>query len=59
MDHGDDLNDLRLQFQVLQKQQERRKLERIKEKEAAKADAFQDDLDLAKQDIIEDSLENR
>ncbi|XP_022613978.1 coiled-coil domain-containing protein 13 [Seriola dumerili] len=51
MEHDDELNDLRLQFQVLQKQQEKRKLERKKEKESDKPNVSvsQDDLDLSKQ----------
>lgn len=61
MEHDDELNDLRLQFQVLQKQQERRKLERKKEKEPDKLNfsATQDDLDLSKQGIQADDLQLR
>lgn len=36
MDHDDELNHLRLQFQALQQQQEKRKLDRKKEREANK-----------------------
>ncbi|XP_037643551.1 coiled-coil domain-containing protein 13-like isoform X2 [Sebastes umbrosus] len=61
MEHDDELNDLRLQFQALQKQQERRKLERKKEKEPDKPNfsATQDDLDLSKQGIQTDDLQLR
>lgn len=63
MERDDELNDLRLQFQALQKQQEKRKLgklERKKEKEPDKHnDATQDDLDLSKQGIKSDNLDNR
>lgn len=60
MEHDDELNDLRLQFQALQKQQEKRKLEIKKEKEPDKHnDAAQDDLDLSKQGILSDNLDNR
>nr|XP_043898709.1 coiled-coil domain-containing protein 13 isoform X2 [Solea senegalensis] len=53
MDHQDELNDLRLQFQTLQKQQEERKLERKKKKEPDHPDASvtPDNLDLLKQGI--------
>ncbi|XP_029381190.1 coiled-coil domain-containing protein 13 isoform X2 [Echeneis naucrates] len=49
MEHDDELNDLRLQFQVLQKQQERRKLNRKKESELDKTNdgVTVDDLSLA------------
>ncbi|XP_023259601.1 coiled-coil domain-containing protein 13 isoform X3 [Seriola lalandi dorsalis] len=58
MEHDDELNDLRLQFQVLQKQQEKRKLERKKEKESDKPNVSvsQDDLDLSKQGMQADNL---
>ncbi|XP_076600248.1 coiled-coil domain-containing protein 13 isoform X2 [Chaetodon auriga] len=61
MEHDDELTDLRLQFEALQKQQEKRKLDRKKEKEADKlnACAAQDDLDLSKQGIQADKLEGR
>lgn len=60
MDHDDELNDMRIQFQELQKQQEKRKLERKKEKVIDKHyDDAQDDLDLSKQGIVSDNLENR
>ncbi|XP_070830434.1 coiled-coil domain-containing protein 13 isoform X2 [Chaetodon trifascialis] len=61
MEHDDELTDLRLQFEALQKQQEKRKLDRKKEKEANKlnACAAQDDLDLSKQGIQADNLESR
>ena len=36
MDHGDEKNELLLQFQILQKQQEKKKLDRKKAKEAHK-----------------------
>lgn len=56
MDHDDELKDLRVQFQALQKQQEKRILDRKKVKETDKLDASdtQDDLDLSKQGIQED-----
>ncbi|XP_071347859.1 coiled-coil domain-containing protein 13 isoform X2 [Trachinotus anak] len=58
MEHDDELNDLRLQFQVLQKQQEKRKLERKKETEPDKLNVSvtQDDLDLSKQGMQADNL---
>ncbi|XP_030257814.1 coiled-coil domain-containing protein 13 isoform X1 [Sparus aurata] len=61
MEHDDELNDLRLQFQVLQKQQEKRKLDRKKEKEPDKLNvsAAQDDLDLSQQGIQADNPEDR
>lgn len=61
MEHDDELNDLRLQFQVLQKQQEKRKLDRKKEKEADRLtlSVAQDDLDLSNQGIRADDLEGR
>ncbi len=61
MEHDDELNDLRLQFQALQKQQEKRKLDRKKEKEPDKLNASvtQDDLDLSKQGVQADNLEDR
>ncbi|XP_070775669.1 coiled-coil domain-containing protein 13 [Enoplosus armatus] len=61
MEHDGELNDLRLQFQALQKQQEKRKLDRKKEKEPDKLNdgVTQDDLDLSKQGIQADNLENR
>ncbi|XP_051258068.1 coiled-coil domain-containing protein 13 isoform X2 [Dicentrarchus labrax] len=61
MEHDDELNDLRLQFQALQKQQEKRKLERKKEKEPEKLNGSvtQDELDLSKQGIHTDNLEDR
>lgn len=61
MEHDDELNDLRLQFQVLQKQQDKRKLDRKKEKEADRLtlSVAQDDLDLSNQGIRADDLEGR
>ncbi|XP_041805813.1 coiled-coil domain-containing protein 13 [Chelmon rostratus] len=61
MEHDDELNDLRLQFEALQKQQEKRKLDRKKEKEPDKLNVCvaQDDLDLSKQGIQADNLEGR
>lgn len=61
MEHDDELNDLRLQFQALQRQQEKRKLDKKKEKEADKLNlsVSQDDLDLSKQGIQADNLEDR
>ncbi len=53
MEHDGELNSLRLQFQALQKQQEKKKLERKKVKDPDKLNAniTQDDLDLSKQGI--------
>ncbi|XP_037313395.2 coiled-coil domain-containing protein 13 isoform X1 [Pungitius pungitius] len=51
----EDLNDLRLQFQALEKQQEKRKLERKKKE----TDRHEEDLDLSTQGIQADHLEHR
>ncbi|XP_026169681.1 coiled-coil domain-containing protein 13 isoform X2 [Mastacembelus armatus] len=61
MERDNELNDLRFQFQALQKQQEKRKLDRRKEKESdnIKANVTQDALDLPKQGIQADNLEDR
>lgn len=61
MEQDDELSDLRLQFQALQKQQEKKKLDRKKEKEPDKFNdsVTQDDLDLSKQDVQADNLEDR
>ncbi|KAM6920014.1 coiled-coil domain-containing protein 13 [Lycodopsis pacificus] len=61
MEHDDELNDLRLQFQALQKQQEKRKLDRKKNKEPDRLDVSvgQGDLDLSHQGIQADNLEHR
>ncbi|XP_031721307.1 coiled-coil domain-containing protein 13 [Anarrhichthys ocellatus] len=61
MEHDDELNDLRLQFQALQKQQEKRKLDRKKKKEPDRLDVSvgQDDLDLSHQGIQADNLQHR
>ncbi|KAK1879427.1 Coiled-coil domain containing protein 13 [Dissostichus eleginoides] len=61
MEHEDEMNDLRLQFQALQKQQEKRKLDRTKEKEPDKLNVIetQDDLDLSKQGIQAENVEHR
>ncbi|XP_069367799.1 coiled-coil domain-containing protein 13 isoform X2 [Paralichthys olivaceus] len=58
MDGGDELNELRLQFQTLQKQQEKRKLHRKMEKEPEKLNikVSQEDSDVLKQDIQLDNL---
>ncbi|XP_040910997.1 coiled-coil domain-containing protein 13 [Toxotes jaculatrix] len=58
MEHDDELNDLRLQFQALQRQQEKRKLDRKKEKEPDKPNVSvsQNDLELSKQGIQEANL---
>nr|XP_019952183.1 PREDICTED: coiled-coil domain-containing protein 13-like [Paralichthys olivaceus] len=58
MDQGDQMNELRLQFEMLQKQQEKRKLDRIKEKETNKlnVNVTQNDLDQLKEDIQADNL---
>lgn len=54
MEQDDELNELRLQFQALEKQQEKRKLERKKKNEADL-----EDLDLSNQGIQADHLEHR
>ncbi|XP_032388379.1 coiled-coil domain-containing protein 13 isoform X2 [Etheostoma spectabile] len=61
MEHDNELNDLRLQFQALQKQQEKRILDRKKQKEADKLNVSvtQEDLDLCKQGIQADDLKHR
>lgn len=61
MEHDDEMNDLRLQFQALQKQQEKRKQDRKKEKEEDKriVSFVGDDLDLSKQGIQSDHVEDR
>uniref|UniRef100_G3PZG0 Coiled-coil domain containing 13 n=1 Tax=Gasterosteus aculeatus aculeatus TaxID=481459 RepID=G3PZG0_GASAC len=53
MEQDDELNELRLQFQALEKQQEKRKLERKKKNEADL-----EDLDLSNQGIQADHLEH-
>lgn len=57
----DELNDLRLQFQALQKQQEKRKLDkkRTKEPDKLNVSVTQDDLYLFKQGIQTDAPEDR
>lgn len=60
MEHDDGLNDLRLQFQALQKQQEKRKLERKKQKDPDKHnDSAEDDLGLSKEGLLVDNPEDR
>ncbi|KAK5889174.1 hypothetical protein CesoFtcFv8_015201 [Champsocephalus esox] len=61
MEQENEMNDLRLQFQALQKQQEKRKLDRTKEKEPDKLKPIetQDDLDLSKQGIQAENVEHR
>ncbi|XP_056277110.1 coiled-coil domain-containing protein 13 [Pseudoliparis swirei] len=59
MEHADELNDLRLQFKVLQNQQEKRKLDRKKKKEADDVSVGLDDLDLSHQGMQEDNLQHR
>ncbi|XP_010764394.1 coiled-coil domain-containing protein 13 isoform X2 [Notothenia coriiceps] len=61
MEHEDEMKDLRLQFQALQKQQEKRKLDRTKEKEPDKLNVIetQDDLDLSQQGIQAENVEHR
>lgn len=56
MEHDDELKDLKLQFQALQKQQEKKILDRKKDKETDKLNVSdtQDDLDLSKQGVQED-----
>lgn len=53
MESKDQLNELRLQFQALQKQQEKRKQERKKETQPDKLNdsGAQDDLDLSNQGV--------
>lgn len=53
MESEDQLNELRLQFQALQKQQEKRKQERKKETQPDKLNdsGAQDDLDLSNQSV--------
>ncbi|KAG7229270.1 hypothetical protein INR49_012928 [Caranx melampygus] len=57
MAHDEELNDLRLQFQMLQKQQEERKVERKKGKEPEKLQVSdpQDNLDLSQQGLQADN----
>ncbi|XP_038157549.1 coiled-coil domain-containing protein 13 isoform X2 [Cyprinodon tularosa] len=57
MDHDEHFHDLRLQFQMLQKQQDKRKLDLKKKKEQSNFNVTdsQEDLDLSKQDILEGS----
>lgn len=52
MDHDGELNHLRLQFQALQQQQEKRKLDRKKEREANKVitGVTRDNLDVSQTD---------
>lgn len=61
MEHDDELNDLRLQFQALQQQQERRKLNRKKERATDKhnASVTQEVLDVSKQVIQADNINDR
>ncbi|XP_035994209.1 coiled-coil domain-containing protein 13 isoform X2 [Fundulus heteroclitus] len=57
MDNGGHLHDLQLQFQTLEKQQEKRKLDRKKKKELVNFNVTgtQDDLDLSKQVFQDDN----
>ncbi|KAM8850415.1 coiled-coil domain-containing protein 13 isoform 2-T5 [Spinachia spinachia] len=57
MEQDDELNDLRLQFQALEKQQEKRKLERKKKNEADRR--LEEDVDLSDQGIQGDHLQHR
>lgn len=61
MEHDDELNDLRLQFQALQQQQERRKLNRKKERATDKVNASvtQEILDVSKKVIQADNVNDR
>lgn len=61
MEADDQLQDVRLQFQALEKQQERRKLERKKEKEADKLEesSSRHVSDITKQDVQADSSQDR
>ncbi|KAK2822537.1 hypothetical protein Q5P01_022602 [Channa striata] len=61
MEHNHELSDLRLQFQLLQEQQEKRKLERRKEKKLDKVNVTdtQDDLGLSEQGLLANSLDER
>ncbi|XP_053301662.1 coiled-coil domain-containing protein 13 [Pleuronectes platessa] len=58
MDHGDEKNELRLQFEILQKQQEKKKLDRKKAKDRHKLNVkvTQDDSDQLKEDSPADNL---
>ncbi|XP_035008407.2 coiled-coil domain-containing protein 13-like [Hippoglossus stenolepis] len=58
MDHGDETNELQFQFEILQKQQEKKKLDRKKAKEAHKlnVNVTQDDSDQLKEDSPADNL---
>ncbi|KAM9349906.1 coiled-coil domain-containing protein 13 [Symphorus nematophorus] len=63
MEPDDELNDLRLQFKALQEQQEKRKLNRKKEKEPVKPNVSSstkdDDVDLSKEGILGDNVKDR
>ncbi|XP_024863742.1 coiled-coil domain-containing protein 13 [Kryptolebias marmoratus] len=61
MEHDENWNDLHIQFQALQKQQEKRKLDRKKEKEhdGSHDSDTQDDLDLFKQSIQTENINDR
>ncbi|XP_051808800.1 coiled-coil domain-containing protein 13 isoform X2 [Acanthochromis polyacanthus] len=61
MEHDDQLEDLRRQFQALQKQQEKRKLDRKKEKEPGRPilSGVQDSLDLSTQSAQADGPNDR
>lgn len=61
MEQDEQMNDLRLQFQELQKQQEKRKLDSKKEKAQDKLDdtGTQDDLELSMQGIQADNHQDR
>ncbi|XP_069548048.1 coiled-coil domain-containing protein 13 [Brachyistius frenatus] len=61
MEPDDQMNEMRLQFQALQKLQEKRKLDRKKEKQLEKLDVSgtQDDLNLFKQGIQADNAQDR
>ncbi|KAK2895157.1 coiled-coil domain-containing protein 13 isoform X2 [Channa argus] len=59
MEHDHELSNFRLQFQLLQEQQEKRKLERKKEKELDELNVTdtQDDLGLSKQGLLANNSE--
>nr|XP_020447146.1 coiled-coil domain-containing protein 13 isoform X2 [Monopterus albus] len=59
MERDDEMNNLWLQFQALQQQQEKRKLDRKKEKELGNHNGSATQEDLSKQDIQVDSLGDR
>lgn len=59
MEHCDELNYLRLQFQELQKQQEKRLVKRMESHPDKREDGNQDDLGSSKQGALADNLGDR